>query len=162
ANTWTVSGANRGNMGSVAFANVQSLVGGSAADVFRFQTGGSLGGTLDGGGDVNTVDYSALVGDVLADLLLGTASGVTGGIQNIPKLTGSRGNNLLVGDANANALIGGTGRNVIIGDGGGDTITGGGGYNLLIGGATSYDANLAALEALMQYWDNPEVPSTGA
>jgi hypothetical protein len=41
-------------------------------------------------------------------------------------VTGSVGDDLLVGDANANVLIGGTGRNVIIGGGGGDTIVGGG------------------------------------
>jgi Ca2+-binding RTX toxin-like protein len=161
-NTWTITGANRGTLGSIGFANMQNLVGGSAGDAFRFQTGGSLAGTLDGGGGINTLDYSALVGNVLADLLLGSATGVSGGIKNIQNLTGSQGNNLLVGDANANVLIGGTGRNVVIGDGGSDTITGGGGYNLLIGGITSYDANLAALKALMQYWDNPNVPDTGA
>jgi hypothetical protein len=97
----------------------------------------------------------------MADLFLGNAS-VGGGIKNIQNLTGSQGNDVLVGDANANVLIGGTGRNVIIGDGGTDTIRGGGGYNLLIGGTTSYDANLAALKALMQYWDNPNVANTGA
>ena len=39
----------------------------------------------------------------------------TGSVFHIAKVTSSNGNNLLVGDVNANVPIGGTGRNVIIG-----------------------------------------------
>jgi Ca2+-binding RTX toxin-like protein len=134
---------------------MQNLTGGAAADTFKFQTGGSLAGKIDGGAGINGLDYSAYKGDILVDLLLHTAGLVSQGVFNVANVTGSQGNNLLVGDANANVLIGGTGRNVIIGEGGGDTITGGGGFNLLIGGTTTYDNNLPALQALMQYWDDP-------
>jgi hypothetical protein len=160
ANTWKIAGTNAGNLdGDVTFTGIQSLLGGTANDSFQFQTGGSISGTLDGGGGTNTLDYSAYVGNILVDLLLGTATGVNGGAtyseSNIQNVNGSHGNDLIVGDANANVLTGGTGRNVIIGDGGGNTITGGGGFNLLIGATTSYDGSLPALQALMLYWDNP-------
>jgi hypothetical protein len=52
-------------------------------------------------------------------------------------------------------FVGGTGRNIIIGGAGPDQITGGGGDNILIGGTTVWDANAAALDAIMQEWTNP-------
>jgi hypothetical protein len=158
ANTWQITGPNAGTLdGLLSFSSVQTLIGGAAADTFAFHTGGSLGGTLNGGGGTNTLDYTAYQGNILVDLLLHTASLVGQGISNIANVTGSNGNSLMVGDANPNVLVGGTGRNVIIGDGGSDKITGGAGFNLLIGGITSYDTTPAALQALQVYWDNPNV-----
>jgi hypothetical protein len=156
ANTWQVSGTNAGTLdGTVAFSNVQNLIGGSAGNAFQFHTGGSVTGSINGGGGTNTLDYSAYQWDILVDLLLNTASLVGQGVFNMANVTGSQGNSLIVGDANTTALTGGTGRNVLIGGGGTETITGGGGFNLLIGGKTVYDTNLAALQALQVYWDNP-------
>jgi hypothetical protein len=110
--------------------------------------------SIDGGGGVNTLDYSGWNGDIAVNLQRGTATGVDGGISNIRNVTGSIGNDLIVGDANVNVLIGGTGRNIIIGGGGADTLTGGGGDNILIGGTTSYDSDptQAALARIMQEW----------
>jgi Ca2+-binding RTX toxin-like protein len=165
ANTWTVTGANRGALGPVAFANMQNLTGGSLNDTFGFRTfsfiGGSISGSIDGiihgGGGVNTLDYSADKSDIQVDLTLHLASRgnqrAADSVFNIQNVTGSQGNSLLVGDANANVLQGGAGRNVIIGGAGVDTIRGGGGNNLLIGDSTSYDNQIAALDALMTYWD---------
>jgi Ca2+-binding RTX toxin-like protein len=64
---------------------------------------------------------------------------IAGGISNIQNVSGSQGNDLIVGDAAPNALEGGTGRNI------------------LIGGTTLWDANAVALQALMQEWKNPNV-----
>jgi autotransporter-associated beta strand protein len=156
ANTWQLSGANAGTLdGQISFASIQNLTGGASSDAFHFQTGGSLSGQIDGGGGSNTLDYSAYQGDILVDLLLDTASLVGQGVFNLANVIGSQGNDLIVGDANTTSLVGGTGRNVLIGGGGTETITGGGGFNLLIGGKTAYDTSLAALQDLMQYWDNP-------
>jgi hypothetical protein len=160
ANTWQITGANAGALdGVVAFTSIQNLIGGSGNDVFAFNTGGSLAGTLDGGGGTNTLDYSAYLGDVTVNLQLGAATGVAGGISNIANVTGSQGNDLIVGDDHANVLVGGTGRNILIGGGGPDlprvgweTITGGGGDNILIGGGTAWDTNPAALAAIMHEW----------
>jgi Ca2+-binding RTX toxin-like protein len=160
ANTWQITAANAGTLDQiVSFSAVQNLAGGAGGDTFKFQTGGSLAGTLNGGGGTNTLDYSGYAGNILVDLPLALATAVAGGISNIQNVTGSQGDGLIVGDANPNVLVGGTGRNVIIGGAGADTITGGGGFNLLIGGTTSYDSNLPALQALMQYWDDPAATS---
>jgi hypothetical protein len=150
ANTWTITNTNTGNLdGTVAFSSVENLTGGAASDTFVFHTGGSLSGNINGQNDRATLDYSTFTGDILVDLPLGTATAVAGGISHIVNVTGSIGNDLIVGDAKGNVLIGGTGRNILIGGGGGNTITGGGGDNILIGGTTAYDGNLTALLALM-------------
>jgi hypothetical protein len=132
-----------------------TLKTGSGDDAFRIHDlVGVPSLVLDAGGGTNTLDYSAYVGDVTVDLLLGFATGLAG-ITNIQNVIGSQGNDLLVGDANANVLIGGTGRNILIGGAGADTLTGGGGDNILIGGTTAYDQNLAALNQIMQEWLQP-------
>jgi hypothetical protein len=155
ANTWQITAANAGTLDqAVSFSAVQNLTGGAVSDTFKFQTGGSLAGRLNGGAGTNTLDYSGYVGNITVDLPLGLATAVTGGISNVQNVTGSRGDDLIVGDANPNVLVGGTGRNIIIGGGGGDTIRGGGGDNILIAGTTAYDTDpaLAGLNAIFTEW----------
>ena len=85
---------------------------------------------------------------------------MTGGISNIRNVTGSQGNDLIVGDANSNVLKGGTGRNVIIGGTGPDTLdaSGASSDNILIGGTTDFDTNLAALDAIFAEWTRTDLP----
>jgi hypothetical protein len=160
ATTWVLSGTNAGRVpgaayyaqvfvADVAFTSFENLRGGSAADTFAFQSGGGVSGRIDGGGVTTTLDYSAYVGDIVVDLARGTANG-TGGVAGIANVTGSQGNDILVGDANPNVLRGGTGRNLIIGGAGADQLFGGGGDNIQIGGTTAYDQDLTALAALMK------------
>jgi len=162
-NSWQITGANAGMLGNLArFASIQNLIGGTANDRFAFQSGGTLAGTIDGGPGVNTLDYSAYTGDVTVNLPLHLASLVNqaaaaNSIFNIQNVTGSIGNDMLVGDANANVLIGGARRNVIIDGSGSDAVTGGGGDNILIGGSTIWDSNMTALQAIMQEWTNPNL-----
>jgi Ca2+-binding RTX toxin-like protein len=85
------------------------------------------------------------------DLLLGSATG-TAGVSHVDNVTGSIGNDILVGNTKANVLKGGTGRNLIIGENGADQLFGGGGDSILIGGTTPYDADLTALSAIMKEW----------
>jgi hypothetical protein len=136
--------------------------GGSGNTIFQVKTlpATSTAITLNGGSGVNTLDYSRYVGDIAVDLPLGVATGFSGGISKIENVTGGQGNDLIVGDANANVLIGGTGRNLIIGGAGADQITGGGGDNLLIGGTTAYDENLTALDALFAEWTSSDSLAT--
>src|SRR5262249_61801175 len=73
------------------FTNVQNLVGGSGNDAFTFVTGGSLTGTINGGGGTNT-----LTGDNAGDgfsLTCATASNLSrlppSAFTNIPNPAGA-------------------------------------------------------------------------
>jgi Ca2+-binding RTX toxin-like protein len=92
-------------------------------------------------------------GDLDVDLLLGKATGF-GGIAHIQDVTGSIGNDLIVGDDNPNILTGGTGRNILIGRRGADQLIGGPGDDILIAGYTDYDndPNLTAWKAIKAEW----------
>ena len=95
ASTWTISGANAGNINGIfTFAAVKNLVGGAANDAFRFGPAGSIAGTVNGGGGSNTLDYSA-DGGVAATVNLQTAAasrikgGTAGGFSHIQRVVGS-------------------------------------------------------------------------
>jgi hypothetical protein len=147
---------------AMIFGEVWNLTGGPGGDVFQFLPSYGIAGKIDGvlNGNGGTLDYSRYVGDVTVDLPLHLASrvnnGAPGGVLNIANVIGSQGNDLLVGDGNANVLRGGTGRNLIIGGAGPDQLYGGGGDNILIGGTTSYDQNLTALNALFAEWTSAD------
>src|SRR5262249_28396076 len=49
ANTWTLAGANAGQVDGVAFAAFENLQGGDQADTFAFLSGSRVAGVLDGG-----------------------------------------------------------------------------------------------------------------
>src|SRR5262249_43225266 len=114
ANTWQITGPNAGTLDArLSYSSVQNLTGGAAGDTFAFQNGGRLSGKIDGGGGVNALDYSAYRGDILVDLLLHMAGLVNQGVFhaladqgvfNVANVTGSQGNNLIVGDDSANVL----------------------------------------------------------
>ena len=124
ANTvWTLTALNTFTVTGLSFSGFQNLVGGSGDDRFVFQTGGGVSGTIDGGGGNNALDYSPYVGNIIVDLVLGSATGVGKGVSHVENVTGSIGNDMIVGDALPNTLRGGTGRNVIISGGGPDMIT---------------------------------------
>jgi Ca2+-binding RTX toxin-like protein len=162
ANTWNITGANQGTVsnsaGSFPFSQVANLTGGGGTDNFVFQQAGSVSGAVDGGAGTNTLDYSHYTGDIRVDLLTGAADLVNqdaaGSVANIADVTGSIGNDLLVGDAGASVLIGGTGRNVLIGGAGSDTLDASRATsdNILIGGRTDFDVNAAALNAVFAEW----------
>src|SRR5208337_2273573 len=47
ASTWNITGANAGTVGTVTFAAVENLTGGSANDAFKFAAGGSVTGKIN-------------------------------------------------------------------------------------------------------------------
>ncbi len=106
---------------------------------------------------MNSLSYSGYPGNVVVNLLLDSATGVSGGVYNIQNVTGGSGNSLLVGNAQANVLVGGSGRNILIGDGGSDSLTGGGADSILIGGSTIWDGNMTALQAIFSVWTRPDL-----
>ncbi len=163
SNSWSLTGPSSGSVNAFTFQGFQNLTGGAAADTFAFQQSGSVSGNLDGGGGVNALDYSRYTGNITVDLALNLASlvhqGAAGSVWHIANVTGSIGNDLLVGDANANGLIGGTGRNILIGGKGSDKLDASGSTsdNLLIGGWTDYDTWLAALDAIFAEWTRTDL-----
>jgi hypothetical protein len=139
-----------------------SILAGLGNDVFRIHNLTNAPAlTLDGGGGTNTLDYSPYTGDVMVDLPTAYATGLSS-INNIKNVVGSNGNNLIVGNGTGNYLTGGTRRNVLIGRGGGATLDARSslGDNILIGGTTDWDMNLAALQAIMNEWDRPDLGFT--
>jgi hypothetical protein len=110
ANAWNITGANAGNINSVVtFSAITNLTGGPAADAFKFGAGGSISGMVNGGGGVNTLDYSGNGGvPVTVNLQTGAATsingGAAGGETNIQSLIGST--------ATTDTLIGPYGPNV--------------------------------------------------
>ena len=110
--------------------------------------GGSGNDLLTGGGGRNVIiggsGHDFLYGDGGDDLLLGG----TGNDQ----LFGGSGNDVLVGGDGDDCLNGGSGRDLIIGSQDNDNLQGGDGEDILIGGYTSYDNNVAALDAVMAVW----------
>lgn len=163
ADTWTISGTNAGSFGASTFSNVQNLIGGAATDMVLFSPAGQLSGMIDAQGGGDWLDYSPRATPVTVNLAAGTATGVTGGVHNIPNVLGSAGNDHLTGNALGNILIGGpgndvltagSGRSLLIGGAGNDTVKGGAGDDLLIGGTTSFDTNEAALMSILAEWQS--------
>jgi hypothetical protein len=72
-------------------------------------------------------------------------------------LIGGGGPSVLVGGPGSDVLIGGRGRNILIGGAGPYLLLGRGRGDILIGGSTDYDANVAALCALMEEWGRTDV-----
>ena len=48
--TWSINAADAGTVGGVSFSKFQNIVGGTRDDTFTFASGGSISGSLDGGG----------------------------------------------------------------------------------------------------------------
>ncbi|MDX1945343.1 MAG: cadherin domain-containing protein [Pirellulaceae bacterium] len=101
--------------------------------------GGHAGDLLDGGDGTDR-----LRGE-------GGNDRVFGGAGN-DQLEGRVGDDILVGGAGDDYLVGFDGRDLLIGGLGYDRMDGGAGDDLLIGGTTSYDADDAALLAILSEW----------
>jgi hypothetical protein len=164
-NTWTISGSNTGNLAAgnlnggppITFNQVQNLTGSLSANTFKFLSGGSVSGVIDGLAGLETLDYSAWSSPVTVNLTTGQASGVGGGILNIQNVIGGAGNTLLVGNALANTLTAtGSGYSILIGHGAQQLKNNGTGSALMIGGRTAFDNNATALLALLSEWDRTD------
>ncbi|MCI0456007.1 MAG: hypothetical protein L0Z62_03385 [Gemmataceae bacterium] len=152
--TFVVTGADEGTLdGLVRFYSVGNLVGYHNADTFRFLNGASVSGVVNGGAmAVNTLDYSPRSDNLDVNLTMGSATAVGNGIFNIQNVLGGAGNDILVGNAQANRLEGRDGRDVLIGGDAVDVLLGGAGEDILIGGTTAFDMDLAALQAIRAEW----------
>ena len=113
-NTWKITGLNAGTVGKVTFHGVENLVGGHWVDTFKFSAGGSIAGSIQGGGAParmgDWLDYSALATAVTVNLATGSATGVGGTATNVQAVRGGKAGNTLTGNAAGNILIGADGR----------------------------------------------------
>jgi hypothetical protein len=118
----------------VTFAQAWNLIGGPGGEYFRFlaQGGvnGGIGGTIDGGGGANALDYSdpsfispdghtGVTVQLANSPAVGTATG-TGGVLNIQGVVGSRHDDTLIGNDQNNTFQTYGGRDVLQGNGGDD------------------------------------------
>src|SRR5262245_17288677 len=71
------------------------------------------------------------------------------------RLAGGHGNDILLGGEGNDKLECGQGSDLLIGGRGGDKLEGGGGDDLFIAGFTAFDANQAALAAILSEWTSP-------
>ena len=128
--TFNITGANAGNVAGFNFTKFGSLVGGNGNDTFKFSTGGTLSGGINGGGGTNTIDQSALTTATTLNLATSTITSVTGAFANIQNILGGTStSNQVVGPV-AGITFNVTGAN--IGNAAGVSWTG---FGSLVGGA---------------------------
>jgi hypothetical protein len=127
---FNITGANAGNVSTVltaGFTNVQNLTGGLADDFFDFSAGGSLKGTIDGGGqgpvgnEIVGADNGAIF--TVTGTNAGTISDEVGAFVNVQNLLGGSGPDTFVfsgSGALTGGISGGAGNNLIFGNDSGD------------------------------------------
>jgi uncharacterized repeat protein (TIGR01451 family) len=84
AQTWTISGAGTGSLGSTTFSNVETLRGGTAADAFVFGAAGSLAGAIDGKLGTDSLDNTAIPAHVTSLSGAGSLDGFAGSATGVP------------------------------------------------------------------------------
>jgi len=86
-NTWTITSTGDGNVAGITFSSLQNLTGGTLTDDFIFADGAGVSGAIDGGGGINTFNYSAYTSPVFANIGAGTTTGA-GSFSNIQNFIG--------------------------------------------------------------------------
>lgn len=72
-------------------------------------------------------------------------------------LNGGAGDDILLGEAGDDTILGGSGRDLMIGGTGRDRLIGNADDDILIGGFTDFDAESAALAAIMEEWGRTDL-----
>lgn len=129
---WTISRTNGGEVAGYAFANIETLRGGSGEDTFTILPTGSVV-RIEGGTGRDWMDYSAFGTSVSVNLKGQSGTGV-GSLLGITAVRGGSGSDRLTGNGGSELLIGGDGDDTLDGGEGSDTLTGGLGQDVLIGG----------------------------
>jgi hypothetical protein len=160
-NIWAITGNNAGKLtaatvtgttlGTVSFSKVQYLFGGSVADLFKLYGGKSLSGYIQGGGGIETLDYSQWKVGVTVNLGTHAATHIAQGVNGVENINGGVGNDTLTGDSL---------NNIIRGGGGNDTIVGGGGNDILIGGQGAASLSAAGSGRSILIGGKSSVPQT--
>jgi hypothetical protein len=154
-----VLATHRGRITIVDPAGDDTLDFGAAAAGIQVYLAADRGGpqAIDGLGNVLALTGSIenIVGSAHDDILVGDAGAnhLDGGLGD-DLLFGGPGDDILVGGAGADRLSGGLGGDLLIGGPGRDLLLGGPGSDLLIGPSTVYDADRAALRAILAEWSS--------
>jgi hypothetical protein len=103
---WLLSGLNTGSLsaGPVTFSNIENLTGGTGSDTFTINDGAGVSGLIDGGGGVDTFDYTGhYTGTAprvsvtsVSPAIAGTATGMSS-FTNVERIFGSGTTFTLVG-----------------------------------------------------------------
>ncbi|APZ90894.1 cadherin-like domain-containing protein [Fuerstiella marisgermanici] len=109
---------------------------------------GNGNNTIDSGGGSDIV----ITGNGNDDVRLGAGDDVALLGSGNDTARGGSGNDAIIGGDGDDDLRGQSGRDVLIGGRGADDLRAGTGDDLLISGRTSYDDDLAAIDAIMQAW----------
>ncbi|MFT3729113.1 MAG: calcium-binding protein [Terricaulis sp.] len=122
-------GADRLTISGTAANDTLNIVFDGAA-ITKFETSTALTSvetiTADGGAGVDTLTYATSTAAIAVALAAGSASGFAA-ISGFENVTGGNGDDVIGGDANANALLGGAGNDILFGGAGNDTLNGGAG-----------------------------------
>ena len=139
-----------------------SVTGTPGDDQILFNPGGGNGGTMKALVDNLPQGAFSPTGRLIAYGVAGNDDIEVAGGLRLPaflyggdgndRLKGGGGNSVLIGGSGNNTLIGGSGSGLLIGGSGTSTLIAGSGNDLLIAGTTAYDANDAALAAIMAEW----------
>jgi len=143
-NSWNITGANSGSLNAIAFANVQRLMGGTAADTFTSGTSGNVSGSIVGGGGLDSL--VAANGSNAWNITAGNTGSLNGiAFSGIANLTGGTSNDVFsFGSA---GFVGGA----VNGGGGNDVLnfssrSAGAVVNLQTGAATAVGAGISNIE----------------
>ncbi len=128
--------ADGGDAAGDTLSGVENVTGSKFDDVLAGDSGVNM---LDGGAGDDTADYSSSASGMTVNLATGSASDgdVLKGIENI---TGSKFDDMLIGDGGSNILVGGYGNDVLAGGAGADKLVGGEGSD-----TADYSASGAAV-----------------
>ena len=104
-NTWTMSGANKGNINNrLFFEGVENLTGGAQEDRFLIDATDSIAGTINGDGGADTLDYTAFgTSDIVSVNLQTQQAPRVGRFENMENVRGGNSSNDLVVGSNAAA-----------------------------------------------------------
>jgi Ca2+-binding RTX toxin-like protein len=135
------AGTATGGEGTDTLTGVEDLEGSPYGDSFVGTSGenffypGKGNDTVNGGGGTtDLVDFFFSANAVVVDLTAGTATGEgTDTLTGIGQVFGSRHDDMITGDLNANRLFGGPGNDTIAGAAGDDKLDGGDGTDTLDG-----------------------------
>ncbi len=141
----------------VVFSQIENIQAGNGNDRFIFEPDAvPIAGNIDGGGGVNTLDYSAFIDDVYVNLPEKQATLVDGLVTSFTNVIGGAGNDILVGNG-GNRLFGGAGRDLLIAGQSSSQLYGGSGEDLLVGGTTDYDNGPLILASIRDFWSRTDL-----